>query len=76
MKPPAHVILLLPLIASSCLLGACVFSADGSVHPAAPKAIQGNNDVRGDPIMVPGAGMGVGAGNPRGPTSGTAAPPR
>jgi len=41
-----------------------------------PPAVQGSNDVQGSPLMVPGTGVGVGAGNPSAPgVNGAGAPP-
>lgn len=54
------------LCASACL-AACMISPEGVRISPPPPAVQGSNDAQGAPISVPGAGMGVGAGNPAGP---------
>jgi hypothetical protein len=59
-----YFLLPLPFLA---LLAGCVISPAGLDKAELPPAIQGSNDVQGNPISVPGAGMGVGAGVPDGP---------
>lgn len=56
----------LPLLLAVAL-GGCMISRDGAQLSQPPAAIQGSNDVQGNPLSVPGAGMGVGAGNPAAP---------
>lgn len=58
------------------LAAGCAISPEGIRTSPPPPAIQGSNDVQGSPISVPGAGMGVGAGNPNGISSAPAAPGR
>ncbi|HYC42372.1 MAG TPA: hypothetical protein VEB70_05240 [Noviherbaspirillum sp.] len=48
-------------------VAACMITPEGARISAPPPAIQGSNDAQGSPISVPGAGMGVGAGNPAAP---------
>ncbi len=52
------------LAAAVFLLAGCAISTGGEVTPARPVAAQGSNDVQGNPISVPGSGMGVGSGVP------------
>ncbi|WP_334187722.1 hypothetical protein [Noviherbaspirillum sp.] len=52
------------LAATSIFLAGCAISTSGEVTPARPVAAQGANDVQGNPISVPGSGMGVGSGVP------------
>ncbi len=52
------------LASVALLLAGCAISASGEVSPARPVAAQGANDVQGNPISVPGSGMGVGSGVP------------
>ncbi|MFC7515040.1 hypothetical protein ACFQUU_08490 [Herbaspirillum sp. GCM10030257] len=58
--------LLLPL-ALLVTLSACMITRDGAQVSQPPPAVQGSNDVQGNPLSTPGAGMGVGSGNPAGP---------
>jgi len=48
-------------------LAACVITPEGARLSHPPPSVQGSNDAQGAPLSVPGAGMGVGAGNPGGP---------
>ena len=48
-------------------LASCMITPEGARLSPPPPAVQGSNDVQGAPISVPGAGMGVGAGNPSAP---------
>lgn len=57
--------------AFGALLSGCAVSTGGAVSPGQPAAVQGSNDVQGNPISVPGAGMGVGAGRAGGGISAT-----
>ncbi|HEY0846055.1 MAG TPA: hypothetical protein VGE12_11865 [Noviherbaspirillum sp.] len=55
-------------IAALCVpLAACTITPEGARISQPPPAIQGSNDAQGSPLSVPGAGMGVGAGNPAAP---------
>jgi hypothetical protein len=56
-------ILASPLLIVSLLTG-CTLSPAGLERAALPPAVQGSNDAQGSPISIPGAGMGVDAGNP------------
>jgi len=69
--------LLLVTAAAACLCS-CMIGAEGVRLSPPPPAVQGSNDAQGSPIQVPGAGMGVGAGNPAapGPSGIGPAPPR
>jgi len=66
------------IMLGACLLAGCMITPEGARVSAPPPAVQGSNDVQGAPITVPGAGMGVGAGNPAapGPSGVGPAPPR
>jgi len=56
---------------AACCLGViltgCMITPDGARVSQPPAAVQGSNDAQGAPLSVPGAGMGVGAGNPNAP---------
>lgn len=59
------------------LLAGCMITPEGARVSPLPPAIQGSNDAQGSPLSVPGAGMGVGAGNPAAPgASGIGPEPR
>lgn len=45
----------------------CMVTPEGARISAPPPAVQGSNDAQGAPFSVPGAGMGVGAGNTAAP---------
>jgi len=62
---------LLSFLGALALLAGCAVSTDGVVSPARPVAAQGSNDVQGNPVSVPGAGMGVGSGSTRAVGSGS-----
>ena len=73
MRTPA---LTLSTLALSVSLTGCMISSEGVQVSQPPPAIQGSNDVQGNPLSTPGAGMGVGAGNPSPPgPSGTGPAP-
>lgn len=55
------------LICGCVALGACALNTEGVRVSPPPPAVQGSNDAQGAPLSVPGAGMGIGAGNPAGP---------
>ena len=57
---------LLAMTLGVSLIG-CMITSEGARVSPPPPAIQGSNDAQGNPISVPGAGMGVGAGNPAAP---------
>lgn len=59
----------LPLLLAVCL-GGCMITREGAQLSQPPAAVQGSNDAQGNPLSVPGAGMGVGAGNPAAPGPG------
>lgn len=58
-------------------LAGCMITPEG-VRISQPRpAVQGSNDAQGNPLSVPGAGMGVGSGNPATPgASGIGPEPR
>lgn len=59
------------------LLPGCMITPDGARISQPPPAIQGSNDAQGNPLSIPGAGMGVGSGNPAAPgASGTGPEPQ
>lgn len=58
---------LLTALLFSILFAGCTITPDGPKLSSPPPAVQGSNDAQGNPISVPGAGMGVGAGNPSAP---------
>ncbi|HJV84441.1 MAG TPA: hypothetical protein VJ698_03115 [Noviherbaspirillum sp.] len=62
----------------SPLFAGCMINAEGARVSPPPPAIQGSNDAQGNPLSVPGAGMGVGSGNPNpvGPGGMGPVPPR
>lgn len=62
-------------ICLASLLAGCMITPEGARVAPIPPAVQGSNDVQGNPITVPGAGMGVGAGNPDAPGPSGLAPP-
>jgi hypothetical protein len=51
----------LPVLLMAC---AVALGPDGAQLGRSPAAVQGSNDAQGAPLSVPGAGMGVGSGNP------------
>jgi hypothetical protein len=59
-----RILLILPVAALLC---GCTISSEGVDNSKLPPAVQGSNDAQGNPISVPGAGMGVGAGTPGAP---------
>lgn len=61
--------LFIPLCVAT-LLGGCMITSEGVRTAQPPPAVQGSNDAQGSPLSVPGAGMGVGSGNPGAPGSG------
>lgn len=54
-------------LALLALLSGCVISPAGLDKAELPPAIQGSNDAQGNPVAVPGAGLGAGAGVSGGP---------
>lgn len=58
-------------------IAGCMITPEGARVSQPPPAIQGSNDAQGSPLSVPGAGMGVGSGNPAAPgASGIGPEPR
>lgn len=64
-------VLAVVMLALTC---GCTINAQGIRRSEPPAAIQGSDDAQGSPLSVPGAGMGVGSGNPEGPGSARGAP--
>lgn len=58
---------LLLSLALLATLGGCMITRDGAQVSQPPPAVQGSNDVQGNPLSTPGSGMGVGSGNPAAP---------
>lgn len=44
----------------------CTINREGVQISPPPAAVQGTDDAQGSPLSTPGAGMGVGSGNPTG----------